>query len=213
MLNIALYGGTFDPVHIGHVRTAIELQNFGFDRVLMIPNSVPPHKPQPKANFLLRVDMIELAISKLKNIEVSTIEYQLSEVNYTIDTVKYFRKKYGKENITLVIGLDAWLNFHQWYQPENILQHVNVLIVSRHDVECSIKKRDTKLIEWLAEREVKPPCEILTRKCGSITHVDFPLLTVSSSKIRHEIKCNNDVSFLTPDTVLKYIHRHHLYTE
>lgn len=205
--SIALLGGTFDPVHIGHLRIAIRLRELGFEHVLMIPNSVPPHREQPAASGEDRLAMLNLATADLKGIETSEIELQRSEPSYSATTVAELHQNWPEARLTWVMGNDAWNGFDRWNQPETLLEHANILIISRPG---DTARTDGWLGDILTKNAVSAP-ELLTNRSGKICHLDWPELDISASDLRQAIKRGDNIAFLTPESVQTYIKQHQLY--
>lgn len=205
--SVALLGGTFDPVHIGHLRIAVRLRELGFERVVMIPNNVPPHREQPIASGAARLAMLNLAIADLGGIETSEIELQRAEPSYSAATVETLHRLWPQACLTWVMGNDAWNGFDRWHQPERLLKHANVLVVSRPGDSA-------RSDGWLGEIKQKNAGNtdtLLSSSGGKICHLHWPELDISASDLRRAIKQGDNIVFLTPTQVQKYIKQHQLY--
>lgn len=209
MQKIALLGGTFDPIHIGHLRTAVQLLNAGFDQVRLIPNAVPPHRAQPQASGEQRINMLRLAVDGIAGLVVDDIELKRSEISYSADTVKLIRDSFSpQECITWVMGLDAWLSFDRWHKPEQVLQQVNLLLVDRPAQQPSDEP------SWQQTQRQLRQCQLpklLETAFGAIAKVQWPLLEVSATDIRQQLSQGLRVDFLLDDAVLSYIKQQDLY--
>lgn len=205
--SIALLGGTFDPVHIGHLRIAIRLRELGFERVVMIPNNIPPHREQPIASGAARLAMLNLAIADLDGIETSEIELQRAEPSYSAATVDDLHRLWPEACLTWVMGNDAWNGFDRWYQPEILLDHANVLVISRPG-------DSPRTDGWLGEihqNNATLAKALLNSSSGKICHLHWPELDISASDLRQAIKQGDNIVFLTPEPVQKYIKQYQLY--
>lgn len=205
--SIALLGGTFDPVHIGHLRIAIRLRELGFERVVMIPNNIPPHREQPIASGAARLAMLNLAIADLDGIETSEIELQRAEPSYSAATVKELHRLWPETCLTWVMGNDVWNGFDRWYQPETLLDHANVLVISRPG-------DSPRTDGWLGEIHQENATladRLLNSSRGKICHLHWPELDISASDLRQAIKQGDNIVFLTPKPVQKYIKQYQLY--
>jgi nicotinate-nucleotide adenylyltransferase len=204
---VALLGGTFDPVHIGHLRIAIRLREAGFGRVIMIPNRTPPHRDHPGASAEQRLQMLTLATEHLEGIEVSDIELQREQPSYTADTVLLLRQQLPDTPLTWVMGNDAWNGLPRWHQPGTVLNNVNLLVISRPGESASTAG-------WLGTLISERRCvlsELLTLSHGGICHLQWPELDISASDLRAAIKRGDNIAFLTPPEVISYIDQHQLY--
>lgn len=133
MRKIAVFGGTFNPIHEGHLHLCRECDKvLGFDEILLMPTNVPPHK---KPDHLLsnedRLAMCRLACEWQEKIRVSDLEMQMQGVSYTVYTVKELRKQYPDAELYWIVGSDMLLSFHQWYQYEEILKEISLVAGAR----------------------------------------------------------------------------------
>ncbi|MCK9282453.1 MAG: nicotinate-nucleotide adenylyltransferase [Melioribacteraceae bacterium] len=186
---IAIFGGTFDPVHNGHLITCQSvLEERKLDKVVFIPTHISPlkqnYKPTPDIH---RLEMLKLAIDSNPNFTVSDIELKRENVSYTIDTILELKNKYSE--IELIIGYDNLLLFEKWREPDRIVSEVKLLVMKRIS-------------------EVK---EERNRYFDKSIFLDNPIIEISSSQIRERIKNNLPVDYLLPDSVHKYIIQQKLY--
>ncbi len=195
-MKICIYSGTFNPVHIAHVKVIKGiLEEFNFDKIIIIPNNTPPHKsPENIAIAKDRLNMLHLAFDD-KKIEISNIEIKRGGKSYSFDTVKELKKQYNIEGkIDFLIGTDAILGIKNWYKYEKLIKEVNFIVVQRQDeinIENAIKSLDLR---------------DLTYKISSI-----PFLDISSSQIRKILRNNVMPQNIIPDKVLDYIKKKNLY--
>lgn len=204
----ALFGGTFDPVHIGHLRTAIGLREAGFSKVLLIPNQVPVHRPKPKACAQDRLNMLNLACQALDGIEACAIELENNEPSYSAVTVARLKKRHPEPYFTWVLGQDAWMGFEHWHNPRALLDNANLLIISRPQVETELSCYQQKLLQ---ERQATLD-ELLQSPNGRIAQAHWPMLDISASRLRAALSQGDNIRFLTPDSVAKYLYQHQLYS-
>ncbi len=202
----ALLGGTFDPVHIGHLRIAVQLRDLGFDRVLLIPNRIPPHRPQPQADAQQRLTMLQLACAELPGIEACDIELQRAELSYSAITVAALHERHPEVSFTWVMGQDAWQGFEHWHQPLALLEQANLLVVSRPGLQNTS--------HWQEQQLEQRECDVATLLHSSSGHIcrhHWPELDISASYLRRAIKQGENVTFLVPPNVLNYLHQQQLY--
>ena len=212
--HIALLGGTFDPIHIGHLRIAVELRLAGFDEVRLIPNSVPPHREQPKASAQQRLAMVQLACEQLAQqgmagIVVDDIELKREQPSYSIATLELLRQQLPKETaLSWVIGDDAWESIHRWHRINEFLPLANLVIINRgHENQFSV---DTLQAQWLKEHATELD-NLLECTNGKLIRLNWRLLDVSATYLRSLLAQGQGAQLLTPDVVLNYIAEHQLY--
>jgi nicotinate-nucleotide adenylyltransferase len=209
--HIAILGGTFDPIHIGHLRMAIELRLAGFDEVRLIPNNVPPHREQPKASAEHRLAMVRLACEHLtqSGIVVDDIELKRDQPSYSIATLELLRQQLPKDTaLSWVIGDDAWVSLHKWHRIEEFLPLANLVIINRgHENQFSV---DTLQGQWL-KQHAKELDYLLECTNGKLIRLNWRLLDVSATYVRRLLAQNIGAQLLTPDVVLNYIAEYQLY--
>lgn len=203
----AILGGTFDPIHIGHLRIALQLQDAGFDRILLMPNHIPPHRPNPGASSSQRLRMLQLAIEGLDGIEICDLELQRQESSYTVVTLEQLHQLYPQHRFTWVTGTDAWLGMDRWHRAASIPELANLLVITRPGQQPPMP---TWQQQQLQQREVDLPA-LLQSPNGAICRHNWPGLDISASAIRHAIQSGNNIRFLVPDSVLEYLQQQQLY--
>ena len=200
-MKIGVYGGTFNPIHNGHVHLAREfIRRLGLDRALLIPTGAPPHKAAPElAPAEDRLAMCALAAAEITEapVEVSRIEVDRAGKSYTAQTLAALRERYPEDELVLLMGEDMFLTVDQWFQAEKIL--------STATLAASPRSRDglTRLLEKKAalERDFGARCVV----------EDIPFLDVSSTQARAAIDRGLPLSGLVPEAVAAYIQAHGLY--
>ena len=209
---LALLGGTFDPVHVGHLRMAIALREHGFAQVWMVPNQQSPHKQPSAASAQQRLAMLELAISAmtqsgLDGISACDMELQREPPSYSVDTLKTLREREPQRSVTWVMGTDAWNSFDRWHAAAEIPQLANLLVFSRPGERLLQEGFQGQL---LAEHQCDI-AELPDKRCGGISLVAWPELDIASSDLRRAIQQGDNITFLTPDTVRDFILQNQLY--
>jgi nicotinate-nucleotide adenylyltransferase len=197
-VRIALFGGTFDPVHYGHLRLAEEAREAAnLERVLFVPANASPFRLQePLSAPHHRLQMLRLATADNPVFEVSELEIQRGGVSYTIDTVVAIRNQYPEATLFLIMGADALQGFMQWRSPDAIVQECSLLVGVRptHELQAILER----LPETIRQR-AQP--------------VAMPLLDISAHTIRRRVRAGRSIRYLTPPDVIKYIQQHRLYLE
>lgn len=201
-MKIAIMGGTFNPIHIGHINAAlIAKKELDLDKVLFIPSGNPPHKDVSERveNKKNRFNMTKLAIEDIEDFEISDIEIEKREKCFTIDTLKKLNKLYSFENITLILGTDMFLSFEKWKDYDKILEMCDLTVIARFfDDTDKIKHKKMSFDE-----ETQKKIKIL----------DSKVIQISSTEIREMIlKGQNTDKFLLPK-VAQYIKLNKLYIE
>jgi nicotinate-nucleotide adenylyltransferase len=214
MKKIALLGGTFDPIHIGHLRMAVELRLAGFDEVRLIPNSVPPHREQPKASAQQRLAMVQLACDQLvqqgmTGIIADDIELKREQPSYSVATLEQLREQLPVDTaLSWVIGDDAWESIHSWHRINEFLALANLVIINRgHENQFSV---DTLQGQWLKQHATELD-NLLECRNGKLIRLNWRLLDVSATYLRSLLAQGQGAQLLTPDVVLNYIAQHKLY--
>jgi nicotinate-nucleotide adenylyltransferase len=206
---IGVLGGTFDPVHVGHLRGALEVAELmGLDELRLTPSARPPHRDTPQVSALDRLAMVESAVAGVSPLVVDDRELKRDKPSYTIDTLELMRAEMAAEDqLFLLLGWDAFCGLPTWHRWEELLQHCHILVLQRPDADA---EPPDALRNLLAARSVSDPLG-LKGPGGQITFVWQTPLAVSATQIRHLLASGKSVRFLVPDAVLAYIDAHGLY--
>jgi nicotinate-nucleotide adenylyltransferase len=206
---IGLLGGTFDPVHIGHLRSAVEVaQALALDELRLIPSARPPHRPQPQASAPQRLAMAELAVAGSTVLRVDDRELRREKPSYSIDTLESLRAELAAEDqLFLILGWDAFCGLPTWHRWQELLLHCHILVLQRPDADTEAADELRNLV---AARSVIDP-QALAGPSGQIAFIWQTPLAVSATQIRALIAQAKSAQFLVPDAVLAYIHAHGLY--
>ena len=215
-MRIGLFGGTFDPIHWGHLRSAEEVREaFALDRILFIPTAKPPHKRgQTKTSARDRLAMVRLALASNPLFGVSTVEINRRGVSYSIDTLRHFaQRNRGADSYYFILGLDAFREIGSWKDFREVFPLCNFIVTSRPG------SRKTNLLSGVSVAVQKLFCYDPVRKFyrhRSGTTLHFLQLTdfaVSASDIRARVRQKKSIRYLVPKTVEGYIDKRGLYTE
>ncbi|MGC4008688.1 MAG: nicotinate-nucleotide adenylyltransferase [Pseudomonas sp.] len=206
---VGLFGGTFDPVHIGHLRSALEMaEQFEFDELRLIPNFRPPHRDTPQVKPEQRLAMVELAVAGVDPLVVDDRELKRDKPSYTIDTLESLRGELDvQDQLFLLVGWDAFCGLPAWHRWEELLEHCHIVVLQRPDADSEPPE---DLRDLLAARSVADP-KAMTGPAGQITFVWQTPLAVSATQIRQLLSQGRSVRYLVPDAVLNYIEAHGLY--
>ena len=207
---IGLLGGTFDPIHFGHLRAALDcLQGLDLEQVRFIPLRIAVHRPQPLATTEQRLAMLEAALADEPPFVLDRRELHRDGPSYTLDTLRSLRAEFGGERpLCLLIGADAYGGFLDWHRPLEILELAHLVVMRRpgHDPVASPALRQLYL-----ERVCEEPRCLAERPGGRILFQTLTQLDISSTRIRELIALGRRPRYLLPDTVLAYIERERLY--
>jgi nicotinate-nucleotide adenylyltransferase len=214
---IGLFGGTFDPVHLGHLSVAMDVKDgFGLDRIIVIPSAVPPHKTGKRISRAEdRLAMARLCFGNRKGFEVSDVELKREGPSYTIDTVTHFMGNLGPgEQVMLIMGTDAFFEIHTWRNFLAILSAVHLIVMKRPGIPGDLAERAADYLKTTVDEGYR-----LSESGFCFTHpINMPVhffevgqRDESSTEIRQRIKNDLDVSaFLLPE-VAEYIREKGLY--
>ena len=205
---LGLLGGAFDPVHIGHLRSAIAvLEELQLERVDFIPAAQSPLKGGAALTSEHRLAMLQLAVRGVPGLDVDARELERPGPSYTVDTLKALRAEYGAARPLLwIVGSDILTTLSQWSRWRELLDHAHLVVMARpgaSDPEDEVKK-------WIASHQMEGNLAV-TQPAGGVVLVRQPLLDIASSQIRALIAEGRDTRFLMPDAVMEYIERHTLF--
>ncbi|TJY43488.1 nicotinate-nucleotide adenylyltransferase [Cohnella pontilimi] len=193
MRRTGLMGGTFDPIHFGHLIAAEAARDAaGLEEVWFIPTFVPPHKGEPGTDAETRCRMLEAALSDSPHFRVERIELTRQGVSYTIDTVTALRERHPDRSFYWIVGSDMVMDLPNWRRPEEVAEQVTFIGLERPGQ--SIEDRD--LPDYIRRKLVR---------------ASMPLIGISSTEIRRRLRERRSVRFMVPDSVYEFIRRNHLY--
>lgn len=207
----ALYGGTFDPIHFGHLRPVEALaQEIGLSRVLLLPNNVPPHRPQPQASAGQRVDMLRLAIQDRPLFELDCRELARSTPSWTVATLEALRAECGPQQpLAFIIGQDSLLNLSSWHRWQELLSLCHLLVCKRPGYPAEMATAEMQA--WLESHVTGDSQRLHQQPAGHIWLADTPLLDISATEIRQRRQQGLSCEHLLPSAVIDYIDRQGLY--
>lgn len=206
---IGIMGGTFDPIHCGHLRTAIELlQILDLEQVRLIPCQTPVHKDQALVKPVHRLAMLALAISEEPRLVSDDREIMRETPSYMINTLQSLRKDYPDRPLVLILGSDAFINFATWKSWKEITDIAHIVVAIRAGQKMHL---DSEMERFLnAHQDLDYGC-LHDTLAGKIFLQFVTPLDISSTAIRCQLEAGYSPRFLLPDPVLAYIKNHHLY--
>ena len=216
MKRIGLFGGTFNPIHLGHLRTAVEVgEKLSLDVVFLIPSALPPHKD---SHALIRAEdrlaMARIAVEGSALFQVSDVELRRSGPSYTIDTVRHFKSRFGDAALFWIVGADAFLELDTWKDYQTLLDEIPFVVMTRPGFPAGENMQDAMDVfirskisgEYRSESsgyfhpEKKP-----------ILPVRVSLIEISSSRMRELIQAGRSIEYMAPESVLAFIKEKRLY--
>ena len=204
---IGIFGGTFDPVHYGHLRSAFEIhEQLQCEEMRFIPCKQPPHRT-PLASAEHRFTMLRLGLINTPFI-LDAREMEREGPSYSVDTLLSLREDFKNASLCLIIGRDAFLGLPSWHQWEKLIQLANIIVMYRSG--WTIPETGV-IVELLKEHELKPHETLQEFSCGKILNQKITGLDISGSEIRNRIKRGLSPQFLLPQTVWEYIQKQKLY--
>jgi nicotinate-nucleotide adenylyltransferase len=204
-----MLGGTFDPIHAGHLRSAVELREaLALDELRFVPCHVPPHRHAPVASAAQRLRMLELAIADEPGLSIDTRELQRDEPSYSINTLIALRAELGAAcALSLIVGMDAFAQLHTWHRWQEILDYAHIIVIARPGSELPQHGAVADLL-----RAKRADAGIVKQQnCGSIVGVELTPLPISATAIRNLIQAARSPRYLLPDAVWNYIRAQRLY--
>ena len=207
---IGIFGGTFDPVHYGHLRTASELTAIlGLEKLRFVPCAIPALKSAAHASPDLRVRMLNAAIQGYPAYSVDERELHRQGVSYTVETLLEMRQELPETPFCLILGMDAWLSFPQWHRWQDILQLTHVVVAHRPG---SNLPEPGQLADVMRQRQTTETADLHQALAGRVFVHEVTQLEISSSAIRKLVADGLGVDFLLPPEVGELIHHSGCYS-
>ncbi|WP_325101203.1 nicotinate-nucleotide adenylyltransferase [Marinomonas transparens] len=209
-VGVAIMGGTFDPVHNGHLRTAVEiLDRYGFRELKLIPCFQPVHKSAPSVTAKQRLDMVNMAVSGDSRLVVDDSEIKRAGPSYTIDTLHAIRDDVGvDEPLIMVLGMDSFLSLPTWHNWQDLIQYAHIFVVSRPGWEPDLI---SELNTFCENYRAASPLELQCAPSGLVWLETLTPLGISSSMIRSLCRKQSSIAYLLPEPVQAYIEKNQLY--
>lgn len=203
---IGVLGGTFDPIHYGHLRTALEVvEHFGLSSLRLIPGNVPPHRQQPVATPQQRLTMLQLATARTSCLQVDDRELRRPGYSYSVDTLASLRQEIGQEMpLLFTLGVDAFLKFQEWHRWHDILVQAHLVVVQRPSYSLPPTG-------WYESRLSTDLNVLRNTPAGRIYPFAVTALDISATRLRDTIRLGKNPRYLLPDDVIDYIYTHQLY--
>ncbi len=207
---IGILGGTFDPVHNGHLRLALEVyQSCALAEVRMVPLHIPPHRQSPCSSPEQRLQMLKLATQNVNGLVIDERELQRADVSFTVDTLLSLRKEYGSQPLSLIMGMDAFQSLNTWHRWKSLLDYTHIIVARRPGVNMQLENAE---VADLYSKKVTTELSVMyEQEAGSIFEIDVAELNISSTRVRELLNTRQDVHYLLPENVISYIELEGLY--
>lgn len=211
---VGIFGGTFDPIHYGHLRLAEEmLELAGLAELRFIPAGNPPHREAPDVAAIHRSAMVGLAIAGRPEFLLDTREVERPGRCYSADTLRELRTELGAErSLCLLMGADAFLQLHTWHEWQTLSTLAHIVVGYRPGFRLEERiPAAPSILQHEYRQRIAEVAALKQAPAGKIVELAIPQLEISATDIRQRVASGRSIRYLLPDTVADYIHQHHLY--
>ncbi len=206
---IGIFGGTFDPIHKGHLLVANRVLEFGnFAEIRFVPCKIPVHKQSLQASTKQRQKMIDLAISSQKELILDDREIQRETPSFMIETLQSFRDEYPDTSLVLIIGMDSFLDLLTWWNWKLLIKYAHILVVARPGFQLQWNDELAKEFKSKISTNIN---DLSNQLAGVLYFFELDALPISSTEIRQQIKAGIISKQLLPETVVEYIEKEKIY--
>ncbi len=206
---IGILGGTFDPVHFGHLRPALDVkQALDLEEVRLMPCHVPPHRPQPQASPQQRTQMLQAAIEGTTGFVVDAREYDRAGPSYSLDTLEALRKDLPGKTLCLLVGMDAFRGLPAWHRWRELLDHCHIVVMTRPLAKFPDKG---EFAEYIQRHRTRDAGMLHARTGGLLWFQEVTQLEISGTRLRAMLAAGEPADFLLPARVLEMIHNNGWY--
>ncbi|MEW6600850.1 MAG: nicotinate-nucleotide adenylyltransferase [Nitrospirota bacterium] len=211
-MKIGIYGGAFNPIHYGHLRTAEEVHALlSLDRIVFVPSGKTPFDKPELVGAEYRYEMVKRAIKGNRHFEVSDLEVRRKGRSYTVDTIKALKSKYRDSELYFILGIDAFIDLPGWKMPDVLIQMTNLVVISRPGFTFSgladspyLRGAPRKILRALDKGKIND-CSFLLSGSRKVYLCNVTGLNISASRIRKLVTSGKKISYLLPDSVKSYI--------
>lgn len=201
---LGILGGTFDPIHLGHLRLAEEVQDgLGLDAVYFVPSAVPPHRPQPALAPDQRLALVQAAIADHPGFIADGRELKRQGFSYTVDTLQSFHTEFLDRHLVLILGMDAFNGLTHWHRWQALFDWAHIAVASRPGAVAT-----GEAAALIAERRIQPD-QLSLQRSGGIVTLEMTRLDISATAIRAALKKGRSVRYLVPDCLLNPLQAHY----
>ena len=212
-MRVGILGGTFNPIHLGHLRAAEEIgEDLDLQKIYLIPAGIPPHKtPDPLADFSHRLEMVRLASAISPLLEAWDIEGKRSGLSYSIETLRLFHSTFGPQlELFFIVGIDAFLEIQTWKKYPDLFKHASFIVINRagYDTQEFAGFLDSLHVGFAWDPEDRCFCH---PSGNTLLQKKTTVMDISASRIRQMVAEGRSIRFLVPEVVREYIERFGLY--
>jgi nicotinate-nucleotide adenylyltransferase len=208
---LGIFGGTFDPIHFGHIEPVIEAaKQVNIEKIALMPCHIPTHKIVSKTSSHHRLEMVKLICQQYPIFYPDDREIKRGIPTYSIDSIREFRQQHPKRSLCFFIGMDSLLTINKWYQWQELFGLCHFVVCQRpgHDTEFS-----PEIVRLLQDRQVTDPSELHLTPSGKIYIAETIKIAISSTNLRQRLQANLPVDKLVPKSVINYIQQYKLYQD
>jgi nicotinate-nucleotide adenylyltransferase len=207
---IGILGGTFDPVHYGHLRPALEVKDaLGLSEIRLVPCHLPPHRPSPLATARARADLLAAAVDGHDGFVIDERELDRATPSWTFDTLQSLQQDFPTDTLCLLIGMDAFSGLPGWHRWRELIDYCHLVVMTRPG---AVFPEAGALGDLMAGRRTADVSALRTQSSGLLYFQPVTRLEISATHVRSLLQSGRDASFLVPDRVLALIRERNLYT-
>jgi len=208
---IGIFGGTFDPIHIGHLRPAIELREaLGLEQVRMLPAAQPPHRQPPVASAEQRLALLQAAVEGVDGLVVDRRELERSGPSYMVDTLTSLREELPEQPLCLILGMDALLGLPEWHRWSELIGLAHLLVMRRPGSELP---QSGAVAELVREHQLASSDGLHSIVAGGVWFSDVSQLDVSATRVREWLASGRSARYLLPDAVNEIVEARGIYRD
>lgn len=207
----AFFGGTFDPIHNGHLETSAALMNeLGIERLAFMPSATPPHKKKPDVSAEQRLDMVKLACEGYSGFAAEDWELKQQRPSYTSATLSELSKYYSNDSLFFIMGMDSLMSLNRWHKWREIIEYAQIVVMPRAGVAFEPHVKSTELELFIEQHRVDLPTSLYESHCGKLYIAQTPLIDISATELRTQLR-QRPSALPIPESVYDYIKENKLY--
>lgn len=208
---IGILGGTFDPVHFGHLRPALDVMTaLALEEVRLVPCHVPPHRPQPVASAEQRTAMLRMAVGERAGFVIDERELLRDGPSYSLDTLESLRADLPGKTLALMLGMDAFRGLTSWHRWHELVNYCHIVVMTRPDAELPVHG---ELADFIGLHRARKQEMLAAKSNGLVWFQPVTQLDISGTDLRRRLLAGQPADYLLPASVLGYIHSEAIYTD